>query len=124
MLIDTDGAALPNTNSQTARSTHSPALVQSLISSHGRVTPWPCERDCVDALMFMFGRLAMMKECLFKSGLEGPLFNAPPFSPYAHTRTHMHALCLTHTLVHVYVHTYTHGDMCDFVITACTLYSI
>lgn len=28
-----------------------------------------------------------MKECLFKSGLEGPLLNAPPFSPCARTRT-------------------------------------
>lgn len=37
-LIDTAGATLRNTNSRTPRSTHSPALVRSLISSHGRVT--------------------------------------------------------------------------------------
>lgn len=61
---------------------HSCALVQSLTSSHGRVTSWPWERAFVDALMFMFWRLAMMKESLFKSGLEGPPLNAPPFSPY------------------------------------------
>lgn len=119
MLIDRVGATLPNTNSRTARSTHSPALVQSLISSHGRVTSWPWERDCVDALMFMFGRLAMMKECLFKSGLEGPLLNAPPFSPYA--RTHAHPSLLRthiHTLMRVCVRTYiyTCRGICNFVI--------
>ena len=83
---------------------------------------WPWERDCVDALMFMFGRLAMMKECLFMSGPEGPLFNAPPFNPYAQTHTlplrHTHSQCVcsykgTHT--HTQSCFYTHlGTYCRF----------
>jgi len=94
MLIDTAGAALPNTNR--------PALMQSPISSHGGVTPRPRERerDCMDALMFMFGRLAMMKECLFKSGLEGPLFNATRTPPLSDTRTLVRPSIVTHTHAH------------------------
>lgn len=47
MLIDTVAASPPKTNSPADRSTHSPALVQSLISSHGRVTPFGPERETV-----------------------------------------------------------------------------
>jgi len=64
------------------------------------------ERDCVDALMFMFGRLAMMKECLFKSGLEGPLFDAPPFH---HTHSLLGSCICMNSEAHTHTHTHTHS---------------
>lgn len=82
------------------------------------------ERACVDALMFMFWRLAMMKESLFKSGLEGPPLNAPPFSPYNCT----HALpgsyartCETHVKVCSQIKAYTCRNICDFVLNPWSL---
>lgn len=57
-----------------------------------------------------------MKECLFKSGLEGPLFNAPPF---LHTHTDTHSLSHTHAQVCAYIA--THRDLCNFVISPHTL---
>lgn len=93
------------------------ALVQSLTSTiHGRVTSWPWERACVDALVFMFWRLAMMKESLFKSGLAGPPLNAPPFSPY----NCMHALPISYARTYKRVKAcsqkklYTCRDICKF----------
>ncbi len=99
-----------------------PSLTQTVRQPKARTVLRPCspsspvmggsplgpERVCVDALMFMFGRLAMMKECLFKSGLERPLFNAPPYSPYEHTHTHTHTknLRLPQTYTHSYQHVY------------------
>lgn len=86
------------------------------------------ERACVDALVFMFWRLAMMKESLFKSGLAGPPLNAPPFSPY----NCMHALPASHA--HTYKHmckpvhrksSNTHaGTFANFVFNGCNLDSV
>lgn len=40
----------------------------------------------VDVLMFMFCRLAMMKEFLFMSGLEEPSYTHPGWAPHTHSR--------------------------------------
>lgn len=45
----------------------------------------------------------MMKECLFKSGLEGPLFNAPPLH---HMHAHTCSLADIRTHVCTFIHTY------------------
>ena len=104
-LIDTPGATLRNTNSRTPGSTHSPALVRSLISSHGRVTAAALrERLCGCSHVYVW---------------EISNDERMPFQVWARGAS---VQCSTLLTTHTHIHTHTHtlcASVCAYI--ACTL---
>lgn len=120
----TVGETLPNTNSQASRRTHTAALVLSLISSHGRVTPLALrERLCGCSHVYVW-EISNDERMPFQVWTGGASVQCPTLSPYAGT----HALPLTHTLTLCMCVCGTYSDIhtqrCNFIINSCTLYSI